>query len=168
MTPSIDLRIATIVRAMEDVVAPAIDQEDSFAREQVALIIGHIRLLGVQWSRAERYALTCLTDLVETVRPLAPAGGALTQAAGHHLVASLDAGGGAESRYKQVMSAADALVRACDADGDPAFRADLRSRLLDFSLRQSLRDRSWFAGTGFDLHPHQLLPIDDLVAEAAS
>lgn len=168
MTPSIDLRIETIVRAMEDVVTPAIDQENSLAREQVALIIGHLRLIGVQWSRAEGYAQTCLADLTDCVRPLRAQGGPATEAAGRELQASLDTVGRAEAHYKQVMSAADALVRASYTDGDPKFRSELQACLLDFSLRQSLRDRSWFAGTGFDLHPDQLIPIDDLVAETAS
>lgn len=165
MTPSIDLRISTIVRAMEDVVTPAIEEGNSLAREQAALIIGHLRLLAVQWSRADGYARTCLADLVDTLVPLEPAGGEQTVAAGLHLGASLGSEGNAESRYKQIMAAADALVRAADADGDPGFRAELSARLLDFSLRQSLRDRSWFAGTGFDLHPEQLFPIEDLVSE---
>lgn len=165
MTPSIDLRISTIVRAMEDVVTPAIEEGNSLAREQAALIIGHLRLLSMQWSRAEGYARTCLDDLVDTVAPLKPLGGALTLAAGDQLAASLGSLGGAEARYKMVMAATDALVRAAESDGDPGFRSDLTVRLLDFSLRQSLRDRSWFAGTGFDLHPEQLLPVDDLVSE---
>lgn len=62
MTPSIDIRIATIVRAMEDVVAPAIDPGNSLAREQAALVVGQVRLIAAQWSRSEDYARVCLAD----------------------------------------------------------------------------------------------------------
>lgn len=167
MTPSIDIRIATIVRAMEDVVAPAIDPGNSLAREQAALVVGQVRLIAAQWSRSEDYARVCLADLAGVMADLAPAGGPLTRAAQGGVATALAAEGRAEAHYKQLMVAADALVRAADADGEPAFRADLRTRLLDFSARQSMRDRSWFAGSGFDLNPDQLQPIDDLVAGAA-
>lgn len=167
MTPSIDLRISTIVRAMEDVVAPAIDQDNSLAREQAALIIGHLHLLAAQWSRAESYAQVCLGELSQTLRPLIPVGGPLTQNAATALNEALQTKGRAEVQYKQVMAAAEALVRASDEDGDAAFRAKLRAGLLDFSAAQSLRDRSWFSGSGFDLHPDQLIPMDDLTGMAA-
>ena len=81
MTPDIDLRIASMVRAMEDVVRPAIDPLNSLAAEQAALIVGHLRLLAIQWNKAESYARTCLADLDATLDGLVPSGGPATRAA---------------------------------------------------------------------------------------
>lgn len=153
-----------MVRAMQDVVLPAIEPSNGLAREQASLIIGHLNLLAMQWSRADEYARVCLADLERTIAPLTPAGGPQTTAAAGALDAALGEQGAAEPRYKRVMAAVDALVRAADRDGDAAFRETLRVELLDFSLRQSLRDRSWFAGSGFDLRPAELSPIDDIIA----
>lgn len=167
MTPDIDLRIASMVRAMEDVVRPAIDPLNSLAAEQAALIVGHLRLLAIQWNKAESYARTCLADLEATLEGLAPSGGPATRAAAAELAEARVAGGGAEAHYKAVMRATDSLVRAAARDGEPAFREALHRGVLAFSTRQSLRDRSWFAASGFDLNPAELHSIADLTMETA-
>lgn len=164
MTPSIDLRITTMVRAMQDVVLPAIDGANGLAREQASLVIGHLNLLAMQWNRADDYARVCLADLEQTIAMLAPSGGPLTAAAAQAVKAALAEQGAAEPRYKRVMATVDTLVRAADQDGDAAFAGALRRHLLDFTLRQSTRDRSWFAGSGFDLRPSELSPVDDIIA----
>ena len=163
MTPSIDLRLATIIRAMRDVVSPAIDRDNSLAQEQAALVIGHLQLLAVQWSRTNEYANVCLTDLAGALRALSPEGGPQTMHAATALFAALDCTAGArEARYKAVMAGADQLIRAADVDGGEEFGKQLRQAMLAFSKRQSLRDRSWFALSGFDLRPGELLSIESL------
>ena len=153
-----------MVRAMQDVVLPAIDSANGLAREQASLVIGHLNLLAMQWSRADDYARVCLVDLEQTIGGLVPAGGPLTTAAAEGVQAALAVPGAAEPRYKRVMAATDALVRAADQDADAAFADALRGNLLAFTLRQSTRDRAWFAGSGFDLRPSELSPIDDIIA----
>ena len=164
MTPSIDLRITTMVRAMQDVVLPAIDSANGLAREQASLVFGHLNLLAAQWSRADDYARVCLADLEQTVSGLVPAGGPLTRAAAGGVQAARAETGAAEVRYKRLMAATDALVRAADQDAEASFADALRDCLLAFTLRQSTRDRSWFAGSGFDLRPAELSRIDDIIA----
>lgn len=154
-----------MLRAMQDVVSPAIDPSNSLAREQAALVIGQLRLLAVQWSRAEEYAGVCLEDLEQSLEGLEPSGGGETARAFEDL--TLTSGTRTEHRiedhYKAVMRAADNLVRAADVDGTAGFRSALRNRLLGFSKRQAVRDRSWFALSGFDLRPEELSPIDELI-----
>lgn len=167
MTPDIDLRIASMVRAMEDVVRPAIDPLNSLATEQAALIVGHLRLLAVQWSKVENYARACLADLDRTLEGLAPSGGPATRAAAADLAEAREPKGPAEAHYKAVMRATDSLVRAAARDGEPAFRQALHHAVIAFSARQSLRDRSWFAASGFDLNPGELHSVADLTMERA-
>lgn len=170
MTPSIDLRIATMLRAMQEVVSPAIDGNNSLAREQAALVIGQLKLLAEQWNKAEDYAQACLADLVQSVEGLQAQGGEHTQQASAGLIAAIadNADWSAEQHFKAVMAGADALVRAADLDGEAAFRTALRKALLAFSKRQSLRDRSWFQLSGFDLKPDELHTVDDIIKGHAS
>lgn len=154
-----------MLRAMEEVVSPAIDGNNSLAREQAALVIGQLRLLAAQWNRVEGYAKACLADLVEAVDELEPQGGEQTQRASAAIASAIvgTADWSAEQHFKAVMAGADALVRAVDVDGDAMFRAKLRRSLLAFSKRQSLRDRSWFELSGFDLKPDELYTIDAII-----
>lgn len=154
-----------MLRAMEDVVGPAIDRANSLALEQSALVIGHLRMLAIQWSKADGYARACGTDLERLIDTLAPNDGPMTQAAATSLAAARQTDGGAELRYKAMMAGVDALVRAAAEDGAPAFRETLKQGVLAFSSRQSLRDQSWFAASGFDPRPDELLAVDDIIAE---
>lgn len=154
-----------MLRAMEDVVGPAIDPANSLALEQSALVIGHLRMLAIQWSKADGYARACGADLERLIDTLAPNDGPMTQAAATSLAAARQTDGGAELRYKAMMAGVDALVRAAAEDGAPAFRETLKQGVLAFSSRQSLRDRSWFAASGFDPRPDELLAVDDIIAE---
>lgn len=171
MTPAIDLRITSMIRAMEDVVRPAIDPLDSLAREQAALVVGHLRLLAIQWSKADRYARVCLADLETALEGLEPSGGPATRAAAADLAQVRSQAraqeSDAEAHYKAVMRATDSLVRAAARDGEGPFRDALGKAVLGFSTRQSLRDRSWFAASGFDLNPGELRSIEELTMDVA-
>ena len=170
MTPSIDLRIATILRAVRDVITPALDENNHLAREQAHLVIGQLKLLAAQWSRATEYAEVCRADLAESLAGLDPDGGDRTRQQFDALSRTLAANEGpdTEARYKALMRASDALVRAADADGAAAFRSTLRMRLLAFSKRQAVRDRSWFALSGFDLRSEELSSLDSIIGRISS
>ena len=45
MNPSIELRIKTMVRALTEIIIPAIDRDNSLAQEQAGLLIGHLHVL---------------------------------------------------------------------------------------------------------------------------
>lgn len=169
MTPDIDLRLSTMVRALEQVVIPALDPRNGLACEQAGLLVGQLRLLASQWHRTEKYAAVCLADLARSLADLAPQGGPTTQGAQARVVACAEDTGlpSLEAQYKALSRHADALVRAADIDGEPAFRTALHRALLAFSQRQALRDRSWFALSGFDFRPDELIPMEQLVGESA-
>ena len=97
-----------MLRAMEDVVGPAIDRANSLALEQSALVIGHLRMLAIQWSKADGYARACGADLERLIDTLAPNDGPMTQAAATSLAAARQTDGGAELRYKAMMAGVDA------------------------------------------------------------
>ena len=48
MNPSIDLRIRSMLRALQETVIPALDPSDALAREQAGLLVGHLHALSIQ------------------------------------------------------------------------------------------------------------------------
>lgn len=167
MTPSIDLRIASMVRAMKDVIAPAIDPANSLAREQSALMIGQLHMISAQWRLVSRYASVCLADMQRLVAGLAIVGGARTTAAGDRLTQVLaEPASDTEAQYQDAARALEGLVRAADEDGTDAFRQQLRREALQFSIRQAERDRVWFAMSGFDMDADHLPSIEQILDAA--
>ena len=45
MNPSIELRLRTMIRAVTEVILPAVNPHDSLAQEQAQLLIGHLHAL---------------------------------------------------------------------------------------------------------------------------
>ena len=60
MLPSIDLRIANIVKALEQVVLPALTARERLAKDQVNLCIGHLQMIAQQWRWAAAFEAAVL------------------------------------------------------------------------------------------------------------
>ena len=71
MTPSIELRIQTMIKAMSEVILPAIEPGNDLAREQGQLMIAQLGLIARQWDKAQSYDTLCLRELVGLARTLA-------------------------------------------------------------------------------------------------
>ena len=56
MRPSFDLRLQTMMKAMTEVVLPAVDPDNSAAVEQANLVIGSLNLLTEQVEYAHWFA----------------------------------------------------------------------------------------------------------------
>lgn len=165
MTPSLDVRIASMIRSMTEVIGPAIDSDNSLAREQASLMVGHLKMLALHWKYVAPFAQACLSDLAATIGPLKAQGGADTMTAAEDLFSRLT-GKAFENPLSQYYSAARALeqlVRSTDKDGAQQFRAELQAAVLAFSLRQSERDRAWFAISGFDIDADNLPTIEQII-----
>ncbi|MCB2049995.1 MAG: hypothetical protein KDE63_01065 [Novosphingobium sp.] len=169
MTPSIDIRLASMIRSMQDVIVPAIDPSNSLACEQASLMIGHLNLLEQHWRRIFPYAQVCLDDLCTCASTLEPDGGPRTQGAAVDLDTAIarDATD-PEKKYQDCARALEALVRAAAEDGTPAFQHQLESEVLAFSQRQVIRDRAWFAQSGFDIDSENLPSIDEVISGAVN
>lgn len=170
MMPSIELRLATMVRALEEVIVPAIAPGNDLAREQAQLLIAHLGLLGQHWQRAHRYDdLSCVAMLALAHRlATAAAGGTQTVAAAAALSAVIQSHDidmqDSAARQASLAAAIDGLVSACGLDGAPAFRALLFSAIADHGAAQAERDRVWFAGCGMDPDSASFASIDEMLA----
>jgi hypothetical protein len=171
MIPSAAERIATMVRALTDVVLPAIDPADSLAQEQARIVVGQLLVLAGQRDEARLDRLE-LSGELELGRSLVSvtAGGPKSAAALARLDTALEAAAStpaedAVTARGPLRAAVEDVVRAASVDGSPALR-DATWRLVFAHARaQAERSRAWFAAAGFDDQP--TAPIADMLAAFA-
>jgi hypothetical protein len=160
MSPSVDERITSVVRALTGVVLPALPPEASLAQEQVMLCIGHLQILGGQLDAAAAYEAEELRDAAALATALSrAAGGPKTQAAAAALRDALarseqaaDAAGIREARI-ELNAAVAGMISAASADGEASVRAWLPTTVIGFERQRVAKDRAWFAPFGFDSPP---------------
>ena len=70
--------------------------------------------------------------------------------------------GDAQADYDRIGFGVEALVFAVSRDGAPAYRARVDAEILRFSRRQNTRERTWFAGNGFDPRPEEIGSIAEM------
>lgn len=167
MIPDIELRLDSVRRALTEVILPAIDAGNSLAIEQTMLAIGHIGMIMGQADSVADYVSICFADLVETMADLPPADGPKTAAAAATFAAALPVpaqDADCRAAYRTASAALEHLIRTADGDGDTAFRRELHQRVLAFTKRQSLRERSWFGASGFDPDARTLPSIAEMIS----
>jgi hypothetical protein len=154
MTPNVDERLASVVRALSEVILPHLPPEASLAQEQVHLCIGHLQILSAQFDAVPAYEREELDDAVAVARDLAAVanGGTQTEAALAALGEAVTAADGADVRSQRaaVLEAVDALIKAAAQDGTPAARTAIGEVVLRHETPRTLKDRQWFAPFGFD------------------
>jgi hypothetical protein len=155
MNPSVDDRLASIVRALTDIVLPALPEDAGLAKEQTQLAIGHLQILRAQLDAAPAFEAEELAD----ARALGAAllvggnGGEGTVGAMTALRAALDLPVGAEhprqSRLR-IGRAIEELQRKMAIDGDESYRANASKVLIRLQTERATKDRKWFSVMGFD------------------
>jgi hypothetical protein len=173
-----DLQIQTMIKAMVETVAPAIDPLDPLAQEQARLVIGTLMLMAEQLPLQYRFDVDDLTRMVGFADdlgarlhtcsgPLADAVSALT--------ASAAAGRAVLSRptvdvtyivtaARAIRTAADHVVDVVFTDDDArAHRGEVRRVVLDWSRDEILRDRAWTRSQGFEPDVESIPPIESLL-----
>lgn len=154
MNPSVDERLASIVRSLTEVILPHLPPEASLAQEQAHLAIGHIQILQAQLDAAPAFEREELVDAIAIATALVGAvhGGPATTGAVQSLagsIANVDIG---EPRalLRTINEAVEKLVMATAADGAMAGVAALNRIILDHEYARAQKDRKWFAPFGFD------------------
>jgi hypothetical protein len=172
MMPSIELRLQTMAKAMNEIILPAIAPTNGLAREQVQLMIAQIAMIGQHWQKAHAYDALALREIAALGRVLATsaAGGTKTEAAAAILQKTLqecDTTSASPAELRAVIAdAIDKLVIASGLDGSDAFRQSSFDTILEHGALQAWRDRVWFAGCGMDPERADLPSIDEMLAKA--
>jgi hypothetical protein len=172
MTPSIDIRLKSMMKSIEQIILPAIDAQNSLAQEQAGLLLGQLKLLQLQWRYNTEYLSICLRDVQAFARELilVAKGGDRTQQASQQLVAGLESSSVPSDKLDalidQIAVGIDALLLAISEDGEDSARSGVGTVVLRHAQQQARRDRTWFASTGFDPDVASLGSVDHLIARS--
>jgi hypothetical protein len=154
MTPTTDERIASIIRALTEVVLPHLPPEASLAQEQVQLAVGHLQILRLQFDGVPAFEREELEDNRALAGALGDAitGGNMTSAAVSALrnAESRSHGGDVRAELRSVNAAIEALVAAVSSDGAAGAQARLTRLILEHEAQRVEKDRRWFLPYGFD------------------
>ena len=159
MNPSIELRIKTMIRALTEVIIPAVDPNNSLAQEQAGLLVGHLNVL-LQHQERERIMFE-----VEHEALIRLAAALIEASSGGDDTLS------ATSRLKKLVGNADtdtlshaieSLVIDAGVDGSDAFKRTCETLVVQHARDETLRARVWFKAMGFDHDPDALPDIDSL------
>ena len=147
MTPNVDDRLASVIRALTDVVLPALPPEAGLAQEQVQLALGHLQILRAQIDGSLAFEAAELADARALAEQLAGMAGG--EALAEPLAAAKRAATPADIRAARVAihAAIHDLVPA--ASRDPA----LVRTIIAAERARVAKDRAWFAPFGFDIAP---------------
>lgn len=175
MRPEIQLK--AVIKALSEVVLPALDPGNKPAIEQAKLSIGLLSLLAEQLP--VQFAFDCdeLARLLATGQTLVDAaqGGAATEDAAARLRDALAAAtatlAGARSgpagvlgAVRQLREATGTLVTQTHADGTPEARAAIDAAVLAMSQAQLLRERALMRLQGWEPDPAAIPPLAELLA----
>ena len=155
MIPDTDERLASVVRALTDVVLPALPPEAGLAMEQVQLSIGQLQILRSQLDSILSYEADELADataLGSELRGLAgdDAGRALDDALAGAKTAATP--GEVRDARKAIHAAIDMVVTTMSRRPE-ADRRRLQTTIIAAERKRVVKDRRWYAPFGFDIAP---------------
>jgi hypothetical protein len=177
MRPTVQIK--SMVKAMTDVVLPAIDPANKLAQEQARLVIGMLGLMAQQLPLQFRFDRDELARLLELAAALKQAAGRspalrtgvenMGQAAAAAAVTLEQAKVGPEQLEQSVRAlraVTSELVRAACSTADEPAMQQVQDAVLAVSKEQFLRDRSWVLAQGWEPDPAAIPGIHDLLRAA--
>lgn len=173
------LQIQSILKAMTDVVLPAVDPNNKLAQEQTRLIMGTLGLMARQLPLQFRFDCDELARLIDFSRELQRAahGGKETAASTATLAEGTDNASKLLDRAKAGPEEIEQAVRALRAatgevvtmvyrDGEASSQDRVQKAVLAMSKEQLLRDRSLLITQGWEPDPKAVPTIEALLGIA--
>ena len=168
-----DNALLASIKALDNVVRPALDPNDPLASEQLHLVTGFLKFLRTRlphWHSRHLFELEHYRTMAEHV--LNDAQSVSTDLSGR-LEAAISKAKAVEHQDKAALSeirshvaelsmTISALVRSA-ADSDTEVRERIEKSILAHSKKWVDMQRSWFAPQGFELHPEELPPLDAIL-----
>ncbi|MGH8596247.1 MAG: hypothetical protein ACREXT_06280 [Gammaproteobacteria bacterium] len=163
MVPTIANRLRSMIKAMQEVVIPAVDPEHAIAQEQAKLVLGSLNLILQQVDFAHAFEVIDARDQQSLARELAglidPRTGsslgdigAVTEIDRH--TKAIEDPTTATDQLQQInrvlRDTVAGLIAQSELTSDPNLISKITARVLHYSAAQLIRERSWAAGTGFD------------------
>ncbi len=166
MNPDLDLRLQSMLKALSDVILPAIPAEQSLARDQTRLVMGHLTVLAAHWKHALNYELDSLSLACGLAEELAGMG--LERTLRDELSAAVARARALDRSDYDAVSAAhrtlqQVIARVIAGDDSCApMSAALKTAVLRYSTIRATRERIWHRGAGLDPDTAKLPPIASL------
>lgn len=155
MTPSIDDRLASVIRSLSDLILPSLPSSQALAIEQAHLCIGQLQIMRAQLDAAPAFEQEEADDAraLATALLVGATGGPETVKAAEALRAELAATPAGEKVREtriRLNGAIDVLIRKMAVDGAADYRAAASRTIISMEARRTYKDRLWFAPMGFD------------------
>lgn len=174
-----EVQLASMMKAMTDVVIPAIDAKNDLAMQQAQLIVGMLNLMAHQLPIQFRFDRDELQRLVKSAEGLSllSSNDSAVSTAVEQLAASSDAAlrvlehctlDPAElvASVKTMREATSMLMAAVSRSNDKAAFTTVEQAVLALSKEQLLRDRSLLLVQGWEPDPAAIPPIETLLGLA--
>lgn len=172
-----DLQIKSILKAMTDVVLPAVDPENKLAQEQVRLCMGLLDLMARRLPLQFRFdcdELARLTSFSSELQRIAGNSGAQAREALVALeqvtadsTALLERAKVAPAQIEQAVrdmrEVTGTLISSVFRDGDETTQDRVQKATLAMSREQLLRERAWVITQGWEPDPKAVPPIEELL-----
>lgn len=165
MLPSIDLRIANVIKALEQVILPALTPRERLARDQINLCIGHLRMIGEQWRWAAAFESGSFHAMIALAKAMQPSVDPFYADELAAAIISADAIEGDDLAVEHGIVALGGLIDRIilGEDGQFPLAPELWNAVLAYGERQATRERTWFAATGLDPDRRELPGIAEMM-----
>ncbi|MDB5976533.1 MAG: hypothetical protein JWR07_3293 [Nevskia sp.] len=175
------LQIQSMMKALTDVVLPAVDPANKLAQEQTRLVLGTLALMAQHLPLRFQFncdELTRLLKLAGILRQVARGGPQTTVCVDKMALAATSAVGTLErgqagpavieQAVRDMRAVTSQVVRSIYIDGDEAALKQVEGAVLTVSRDQLLRDRSWMLMQGWEPDPQAIPKIQDLLEARAA
>lgn len=165
MTPDLSIRLTSIISSLEDVVIPAIDPKSGIANEQAGMILAHLKIAIDQLPHIQKFDALCLSDAKQTAGKLL---NIIIEDKNHdigltNLKNTVDKKYESdEDHYREIMKVLENIVSAAHTLTTNYLPDSVINTLLDFSQRQTDRERAWFAAAGFDPEREKMPSVSEV------
>lgn len=166
-----DTGLKAVIKALKDVVAPALDPADPLAQEQLRLAIDYIGFVRARIDYLHGRERFDLQHYIGVARAMQAAGVGGDRAEGAYLAGALapaEALAGSPSALThQIRDAAmelgHAVAGVIQAAGEypPAVAAEIRRIVLDATAPKLEYERIWYAPIGFEAEPPSDRTLED-------
>lgn len=175
---TIDNDLRGVVKALSDVVQPALDPADPLAGEQLRLAISYLDFLRSRLDftgSRRRFELRDNLELAKALARLKEGLSAVLYEAlelavfeGEQLLASsMEDAEEARSAAAKLAAAIRLIVRE-SATGPAEFRDAVEKTVLNRSEERIMFERAWFLPVGGDRQPEEVRPLPDFVQGASA
>ena len=173
MVPDTSLRLSAVVKALQDIITPALPAEARFAHEQLELIKKSIQIAIDQIPHEHAFAVRDAQDYMALAKRLIDYVEPETQP--RERLASLIARGDSivptcipdrpefEVFLRQLKREIEAVVEMLCGQPAGSAQRDVQMLVLDHCARQTLRERAWTIATGFESDPNAVPPVAALI-----